>query len=111
MAETDFFRIVTCAGLGFVAIVIVGCTDPNSGNLNSGGLEPPPGFLERTDANCRSAAADDTEIGDLEPGAPSIRQLNGQSLFGYTTTDGARAQCVVRHTDESVIDVRVIVSD
>lgn len=78
------------------------------GGLNSGGIEPPPGFLIRTDANCRAAALESANIGALTDAAPTIRQLNGQSLFGYTNADGRRVQCVVRHTDEGVSDIRVI---
>lgn len=98
------------AGVGGILFASA-CSDASPGDLGSGGLEPPPGFLERTDTNCRTAAEDNDAIGTLTAEGPAIRQLNGQSLFGYTTTDGARVQCVVRHTDESVIDVRVIVSD
>lgn len=83
----------------------------DEGKLSGGGLEPPPGFLTRTDANCRAAALDNDLIGALTDAAPIIRQLNGQSLFGYTRPDGARVQCVVRHMDESVIDLRIIGSE
>lgn len=92
----------------FFGFVATSCTDAPSDDLDSGGTQPPPGFLERTDANCRAAAIENDLIGALTDTAPTIRQLNGQSLFGYTASDGRRVQCVVRHTDEGVSDIRVI---
>ena len=90
------------------ATVLTACIDTAATDLNSGGIEPPPGFLTRTDANCRAAAIEAADIGELADPAPTIRQLNGQSLFGYATPDGRRVQCVVRHADESVSDIRVL---
>lgn len=83
----------------------------DEGGLSSGGTQPPPGFLDRTDANCRAAATENDEVGPLTDTAPTIRQLNGQSLFGYTSADGRSVQCVVRHMDENVIDLRMIGSE
>jgi hypothetical protein len=100
--------------LGFLfatAIAFASCTDAPSDNLDSGGLTPPPGFFDRTNANCRAAAIENDLIGALTDTPPTIRQLNGQSLFGYTLPDGRHVQCVVRHADEHVVDVRVIGSD
>lgn len=95
-------------GVSALCLIVVACSGGSSDGLDSGGLEPPPGFLERTNANCRAAAIEDDEVGALNETAPTIRQLNGQSLFGYTRPDGARVQCVVRHADESVVDIRII---
>lgn len=96
----------------FIALsLLANCNQTSSDSLDSGGIVPPPGFLDRTDANCRAAAIENDLIGALTDTAPTIRQLNGQSLFGYTRPDGARVQCVVRHMDESVIDLRMIGSE
>jgi hypothetical protein len=95
-------------GMSALCLIVTACSDGPSDGIDSGGLEPPPGFLMRTDANCRAAAIEDEAVGTLNDAAPKIRQLNGQSLFGYTRPDGARVQCVVRHADESVVDIQVI---
>lgn len=95
------FVAITCTGLG-----ITTCAPGSSDDLDGGGLNPPPGFVERVDANCR--AASDVS---LSAEAPIIRQLNGQSLLTYTLSDGRTAQCAVRHADESVIDMRVMGAD
>lgn len=91
--------------------LLAGCAEPEVSGLDSGGLTPPPGFFDRTNANCRAAAIENDLIGALTDTPPTIRQLNGQSLFGYTLPDGRHVQCVVRHADEHVVDVRVIGSD
>lgn len=92
----------------FLLLALTGCSNSTSNELGSGGLTPPPGFLDRTDANCRAAAVKNDLIGAPTDTTPTIRQLNGQSLFGYTLLDGRRVQCVVRHADENVIDLRII---
>ncbi|MGJ8560888.1 MAG: hypothetical protein ACSHX3_11685 [Litorimonas sp.] len=97
--------------MSLVCLMAMACTEATSNALDSGGIEPPPGFLTRTDANCRAAAANNSAIGVLTDTSPTIRQLNGQSLFGYSALDGSRVQCVVRHADESVVDIRIFGSD
>lgn len=91
-----------------LCVCLLACSDAPSDSLDSGGLAPPPGFLDRTDANCRAAAIKNNLIGPLTDTAPSIRQLNGQSLFAYSTANNRHVQCVVRHMDETVIDIRII---
>lgn len=104
----SFFKIALVTNVLVSAFCLAACSEAPSEGLGSGGLEPPPGFLERTDANCRAAAIENDLIGPLTDTAPTIRQLNGQSLFGYTSAGGRRVQCVVRHTDEGVSDIRII---
>lgn len=99
MAKNNSFII---AIIGFV-FVLGSCQKSSSDDLGSGGLTPPPGFLERVDANCRAK-----EGLDFTTKAPAVRQLNGQTLLTYTLNDGKEAQCAVRHSDETVIDIRVI---
>lgn len=94
------------------SIFLLSCTNGSEadGGLNSGGSEPPPGFQDRVDANCRVAAADMTVLSDtaLLVAAPTVRRLNGQSLLRYILADGRTVQCAVSHTNESVIDIRLI---
>lgn len=97
------------------SILLLSCSDNSDaeGDLNTGGSEPPPGFQERVDANCRAAAAEIAALSDIPmlDAVPTVRRLNGQSLLRYTLADGGTAQCAVSHTDESVIDMRVIGSE
>ena len=86
-----------------VGLLLAACGSSSSDDLNSGGLEPPPGFLEQVDINCRA----ETDLA-LSADAPTVRALNSQSLLTYTLSDGGTAQCAVRHTDGSVIDIRVM---
>ncbi|WP_298918963.1 hypothetical protein [uncultured Algimonas sp.] len=86
-----------------IALFIAACTDAPSDEIDDGGLTPPPGFLEKADADCR--AESDTALGDADP---QTRQLNGQTLLTYVLETGGMAQCSVRHADGSVIDMRVI---
>lgn len=110
----QIIKLDNCAKFGLIILIsasVSACYDNGSASFDSGGLEPPPGFLERTDANCRVAAMKATDIGLLRDTSPSLRQLNGQSLFGYVAVDGRRVQCVVRHADESVSDIRMLGGD
>jgi hypothetical protein len=97
-AKAAFLAAFVCLGA---------CSDAPSDGLDSGGLTPPPGFLNRVDANCRMAAEGLT----ISEKAPKVRQLNGQSLLTYASSDSDSVVCAVRHSDESVIDIRVIHTD
>ncbi|GLQ21880.1 hypothetical protein ACFFUB_08845 [Algimonas porphyrae] len=89
---------------GFLGLFLISaCMDASGGDVEGGGLTPPPGFFERVDENCRAEATI-----TLSEDAPSVRQLNGQSLLTYQLTDRGTMQCAVRHSDESVIDIRVM---
>ncbi|GHB00022.1 hypothetical protein GCM10009069_23550 [Algimonas arctica] len=102
---------ITVVFLGFGSLFLLSCSESPSDKLDSGVITPPPGFFDRTNANCRAAAIENDRIGALTDTPPTIRQLNGQSLFGYALPDGRHVQCVVRHADEHVVDVRIIGSD
>lgn len=108
MGNSQISRFRKAVSLAAFLCVLSACSEAPSDGLDSGGVEPPPGFLIRTDSNCRAAALDNDLIGALTDTAPTIRQLNGQSLFGYATVDDRGVQCVVRHADEGVSDIRVI---
>ena len=91
----------------WIALLIIlmlgsGCSVPTGDDLSGGGTIPPDGFYDRVDRKCR--ATDDK----LSDDPPTIRQLNGQSLLIYQTLTGETLQCVVRHADESVIDMRLL---
>lgn len=108
MGKSHIPRFRKAASLAAFLCLLSACTDVSSDALDAGGMTPPPGFLDRTDASCRAVAIESDLIGPLTDTPPTIRQLNGQSLFVYIDVSGNRVQCVVRHTDESVIDIRII---
>ncbi|MEL6686384.1 MAG: hypothetical protein AAFP97_02040 [Pseudomonadota bacterium] len=98
------------AVLAAFLLPVVGCSPAASDDVEGGGLEPPPGFLTQADVDCRAAAVAASILG-LGEAVPDTRQLNGQTLLQYELSEGGTAQCVVRHADGSVADIRVLRAD
>ncbi len=90
------------AVLAAFSLLASACSQQAEDGVQGGGLTPPPGFLEKADADCR--AASDVAIA----AAPTTRQLNGQTLLTYALEGERTLLCSVRHADGSVLDVRVI---